>query len=383
MALARVATRGAVVLERSALLARPWCCATTANTFASTSQKDDDEARQAPGGDSAAAAGPASASPTSSSDASTSGRLPGWLRGPDGNKPNKALEEEWEEVQDPQTGAVAWRSVLTGQTTVAGAPKPDTWIEVVDKRTGLLYFWCRRTGQTTVLGEPKPGPYGRKLQLDADDLAEHEGDWTATRTDAGRGSPGSTTRMEVTSHRTSGNLQPAVRQWLAGQGAVVLERSALLARPWCCATTANTFASTSQKDDDEARQAPGGDSAAAAGPASASPTSSSDASTSGRLPGWLRGPDGNKPNKALEEEWEEVQDPQTGAVAWRSVLTGQTTVAGAPKPDTWIEVVDKRTGLLYFWCRRTGQTTVLGEPKPGPYGRKLQLDADDLAEHEG
>ncbi|KXZ49616.1 hypothetical protein GPECTOR_20g473 [Gonium pectorale] len=59
------------------------------------------------------------------------------------------------------------------------------------------------------------------------------------------------------------------------------------------------------------------------------------------------------------------------------MLTGETTVPGAPKPDTWIEVVDKRTGLIYYWCKRTGDTTVLGEPKPGPYGRKAQFDAPD------
>ncbi|EFJ44581.1 hypothetical protein VOLCADRAFT_95200 [Volvox carteri f. nagariensis] len=59
-------------------------------------------------------------------------------------------------------------------------------------------------------------------------------------------------------------------------------------------------------------------------------------------------------------------------------MTGETTVPGAPKPDTWIEVVDKKTGLIYYWCKRTGETTVLGEPKPGPYGRKAQFDTEDL-----
>ncbi|KAG2490512.1 hypothetical protein HYH03_011134 [Edaphochlamys debaryana] len=102
-------------------------------------------------------------------------------------------------------------------------------------------------------------------------------------------------------------------------------------------------------------------------------TSGSEAS----LPGWLKGPALNKPNKSLEDEWEEVKDGD-GGVRWRSVLTGETTVPGAPKPDTWIEVVDKKTGLIYYWCKRTGVTTTLGEPKPGPYGRKVQLDAEDL-----
>ncbi|GLC36361.1 hypothetical protein PLESTB_000769900 [Pleodorina starrii] len=93
--------------------------------------------------------------------------------------------------------------------------------------------------------------------------------------------------------------------------------------------------------------------------------------------GWLRGPEANKPNKSVAEEWEELRDPQTGAVSWRSILTGETTVPGAPKPDTWVEVVDKRTGLIYYWCKRTGDTTVLGEPKPGPYGRRAQFDPDE------
>ncbi|GIL81102.1 hypothetical protein Vretimale_12783 [Volvox reticuliferus] len=105
--------------------------------------------------------------------------------------------------------------------------------------------------------------------------------------------------------------------------------------------------------------------------------------SSNRVMGWLRGPEANKPNKSVEEEWEELRDPQTGAVSWRSILTGETTVPGAPKPETWIEVVDKKTGLIYYWCRRTGDTTVLGEPKPGPYGRKLQFDAEDLHLEEG
>ncbi|GFR40269.1 hypothetical protein Agub_g447 [Astrephomene gubernaculifera] len=99
--------------------------------------------------------------------------------------------------------------------------------------------------------------------------------------------------------------------------------------------------------------------------------------------GWLRGPKANKPNKSIEDEWEELRDPQTGAVSWRSLLTGEKTVPGAPKPDTWIEVVDKRTGLIYYWCKRTGETTILGEPKPGPYGRKMQVDPDELQLDEG
>ncbi|GLI63640.1 hypothetical protein VaNZ11_006669 [Volvox africanus] len=105
--------------------------------------------------------------------------------------------------------------------------------------------------------------------------------------------------------------------------------------------------------------------------------------SSNRVMGWLRGPEANKPNKSIEEEWEELRDPQTGAVLWRSFITGEMTVPGAPKPETWIEVVDKETGLIYYWCRRTGDTTVLGEPKPGPYGRKVQFDPEDLHLEDG
>lgn len=39
----------------------------------------------------------------------------GWLRGPDANKPNKSVEDEWEELRDAQTGAVSWRSIMTGE----------------------------------------------------------------------------------------------------------------------------------------------------------------------------------------------------------------------------------------------------------------------------
>lgn len=40
----------------------------------------------------------------------------GWMGGPAANLPNKTrlIEDEWEEVRDPRTGDVAWRSVLTG-----------------------------------------------------------------------------------------------------------------------------------------------------------------------------------------------------------------------------------------------------------------------------
>ncbi|KAG2437470.1 hypothetical protein HXX76_006120 [Chlamydomonas incerta] len=117
-------------------------------------------------------------------------------------------------------------------------------------------------------------------------------------------------------------------------------------------------------------------------PASSQPDED-EPSTSAAAVGWLRGPEHNKPRKLLFDEWEEVRDPATGDVAWRSILTGEKTVAGVPKPDTWTEVVDKKTGLLYYWCRRTGETTAFGEPKPGPYGRKAQLDPEELEEASG
>ncbi|KAG2426139.1 hypothetical protein HYH02_014854 [Chlamydomonas schloesseri] len=130
-----------------------------------------------------------SAEPQPDEDAPSTSASAGWLRGPQHNKPRKLVFDEWEEVRDPATGEAAWRSILTGETTVPGVPKPDTWTEVVDKKTGLLYYWCRRTGDTTAFGEPKPGPYGRKAQLDPEELEEAAGQGAGT----GRGGSGSGT----------------------------------------------------------------------------------------------------------------------------------------------------------------------------------------------
>ena len=83
----------------------------------------------------------------------------------------------------------------------------------------------------------------------------------------------------------------------------------------------------------------------------------------------------------VDEEWVTAQDPHTGEQCWRSVVSGEFTVPGMPKPETWTEVVDKETGLLYYWNRRSGDTTNLGEPRPGPYGRLAKgVSQEDLSD---
>ncbi|PNW79272.1 hypothetical protein CHLRE_09g408700v5 [Chlamydomonas reinhardtii] len=130
---------------------------------------------------------PAASQPDDDAPSTSAAASVGWLRGPEQNKPRKLVFDEWEEVRDPATGDVAWRSILTGEKTVPGVPQPDTWTEVVDKKTGLLYYWCRRTGETTAFGEPKPGPYGRKAQLDPEELEEATGQGVGARGGSGGG----------------------------------------------------------------------------------------------------------------------------------------------------------------------------------------------------
>ncbi len=63
----------------------------------------------------------ASKQPESAEGAGPSPAALGWMRGPEANKPNKSLEEEWVEVRDPSSGQVAWRSQLTGGESRGGA----------------------------------------------------------------------------------------------------------------------------------------------------------------------------------------------------------------------------------------------------------------------
>lgn len=84
-----------------------------------------------------------SSGPDSSNEASTSSGL-GWLKGPV-SKQKAALEDnEWiAESQSSASGSqTIWRSVITGEATAPGVPKPQTWHQVVDKKSGLIYYWC-------------------------------------------------------------------------------------------------------------------------------------------------------------------------------------------------------------------------------------------------
>lgn len=57
---------------------------------------------------------PAASQPDDDAPSTSAAASVGWLRGPEQNKPRKLVFDEWEEVRDPATGDVAWRSILTG-----------------------------------------------------------------------------------------------------------------------------------------------------------------------------------------------------------------------------------------------------------------------------